>query len=319
MPTALVTGATGFLGSRLVPLLQRVGWTVRALVRDPGRARVPHGVDLEDPASLDAAFRGPALDAVFHLGAWYEIGVTDRAKMERVNALGTRAILDAARKHGARRVVHCSTVGVYGDCRGAVRDEGWYDPVSVAGLHYTASKRLAHEAAMAENGVDVVVVSPASIFGEGDRSIIATLLRYLVRGWLKIGFYRTTRLGFVHVDDVARALLLAWEHGRRGRDYIVVDRTLSLDEVLSGAARLAGKSPPWFWLPNSVIRLSWPISPVLAPLFGQGPWVLKEAIAMMDGVALEFDGKRARAELGFTPSDFDARMAETVRWFQQQR
>jgi nucleoside-diphosphate-sugar epimerase len=89
-----------------------------------------------------------------------------------------------------------------------------------------------------------------------------------------------------------------------------------MEEILSEAARLAGKRPPVAWLPNWAIRWSWPVSPLLAPLFGQGPWVLKEAIAMMDGVSLEYDGKRAREELGWKPQGFDEKMAATVRAFQ---
>ncbi len=315
-----MTGGTGFVGHQLVPLLVRSGWRVRLLARRAERAE-----DLESPAvevvlgDLGAGaeqFQGwlAGVEAVFHLAAVYRFGVVNTGPMEEANVEGTRRLLAAARSTGIKRLVHCSTVGCYGDSGSEVRDESHYDPDSVAALPYTRTKRLAHELVLqaAADGLDAVVVSPTGIFGPGDRSIIGRFVDFAVRGWLKVGFYRDSRMGFVHVEDVATGLLAAYERGQRGRDYILVGRTASLGEVLAEVAELAGHSAPWWWLPPWMVRLSLPFSPLVALVVGQGPWVLRDSVAMLDGVNLDYDGLRARRELGWQPVAFEQRMSETL-------
>lgn len=304
----------------MVSLLVARGWRVRVLVRSQGRATgLPsEGVEvlLGDLGSDLQQFQTwmQDADAVFHLAALYRFGVWDEGPMQAANVDGTARVLEAARLAGVRRFVHCSTVGCYGDSGHQVRDEEHYHPGSVAALPYTRTKRAAHELVQqaAGQGMDVVIVAPTGIFGVGDQSIIGRFVDFAFRGWLKVGFYRHSRMGFVHVDDVATGLLAAWEHGKRGRDYILVARTASLGEVLCEVAELAGHSPPWLWLPPWFVRLSIPFSPIVALVVGQGPWVLRDSVAMLDGVMLDYDGRRAREELGWQPPPFEQRMRETL-------
>ncbi len=319
-PLAFVTGATGFIGGALIRLLQARGWRVRALVRRPERAAslAELGVELvpgQLPDSVDrlaASMAGAAV--VFHLAAVYRFGVLNSADMEATNVEGTRAILEAVRAAQVPRLVHCSTVGCYGDTRGQVKDEEHYDRSSVAALPYTATKRRAHELvqAAAAQGLDAVLVAPTGVFGAGDRSLIGRFVEFTARGWLKVGFYRDTRMGFVHVDDVAQGLLAAYERGSAGRDYILVSRTASLGQILSEVAGKAGRRPPWFWLPPWLVRWSVPFSPLVAVVLGQGPLVLRDSVAMLDGVHLDYDGLRAREELGWSPAPFEERLAATL-------
>jgi len=315
-----VTGATGFVGGYLVPLLLRSGWRVRLLARRAERAAHLEAPGVEvvpgDLSAGDEQFQSwlYGVEAVFHLAALYRFGVASTGPMEEANVEGTRRVIAAARAAGIKRLVHCSTVGCYGDSGTEVRDESHYDPHSVAALPYTRTKRAAHELVLqaAADGLDAVIVSPTGIFGPGDRSIIGRFVDFAVRGWLKVGFYRDSRMGFVHVEDVAAGLLAALERGQRGRDYILVTRTTSLGEVLAEVAELAGHSAPWWWLPPWMVRLSLPFSPLVALVVGQGPWVLRDSIVMLDGVNLEYDGLRARRELGWQPADFEQRMRETL-------
>jgi len=317
---AFVTGGTGFVGRRLVSLLQSKGWRVRVLARSAERAEPlqAEGLelvlgDLATPVSqLASAMRGA--DVVFHLAALYRFGVWDVASMRATNVEGTRRVIEAVRIAGVPRLVHCSTIGCYGDSGMEVRDEAHFDPASVAALPYTATKREAHDLVLqaAGEGIEAVIVSPTGIFGVGDESIIGRFVDFAVRGWLKVGVYRDSRMGFVHVDDVASGLLAAFERGVTGRDYILVSRTASLGEVLVEVAQQAGQSAPWWWIPPWMVRLSQPFSPLVAMVLGQGPMVLRDSVAMLDGVHLDYDGKRARQELSWEPPPFAERMAETL-------
>jgi dihydroflavonol-4-reductase len=317
---AFVTGATGFVGGSLVSLLLSEGWRIRALVRSKERASTltGRGVELVEGdlsasvSQLQSWMEGA--DVVFHLAALYRFGVWNTDAMVETNVEGTRRILQGAEAAGVARLVHCSTIGCYGDSSGSIRNESHYDPASVAALPYTATKRAAHELVQqaAAKGMDAVIVSPTGIFGAGDSSIIGRFVDFAVRGWLKVGVYKESRMGFVHVDDVSAGLLAAYQQGKSGRDYILVARTASLGEVLTEVAQLAGRSAPWWWLPPWMVRLSVPFSPLVALVLGQGPLVLRDSVAMLDGVHLDYDGSRARQELSWQPAPFAQRMQETL-------
>src|SRR4030088_3675499 len=116
---ALVTGATGFLGSHVARVLEQQGAQLRLLVRptsdlrniDDLRADRVVG-DLRDAASISKALSG--CDVVFHVAADYRLWVRDPDEMYRSNVEGTRSLLEAARKQGVRRVVYTSSVATMG-------------------------------------------------------------------------------------------------------------------------------------------------------------------------------------------------------------
>ena len=120
MPTAFVTGASGFVGANLARALLDRGWRVRALVR--GDAPSLAGLDVEIvrgdlfAPELTAAMRG--CDALFHVAATYSLWRRDRAAVMRANVDGTRSVLAAARAAGVPRTVHTSSVAAIG-----VRDD----------------------------------------------------------------------------------------------------------------------------------------------------------------------------------------------------
>ena len=118
--TAFVTGATGFLGLNIIQQLTEQGWQVTALHRPSSNLahlkRFPVTLavgEVEDAASLDRAM--PAgLDAVFHVAGDVSFWSGHRARQFKSNVEGTRNMASAARRKGARRFVHTSTIAVYG-------------------------------------------------------------------------------------------------------------------------------------------------------------------------------------------------------------
>ncbi|MGZ4119749.1 MAG: SDR family NAD(P)-dependent oxidoreductase [Actinomycetota bacterium] len=119
---AYVTGATGFIGSRVARALLRDGWDVTVLARSAERAQAladagarVHLGDITDPASIRGSIAGH--DALFHLAAWYAIGVRDRARIEQINVGGTVNVLDAAAEAQIPKIVYCSTVAALGTAR----------------------------------------------------------------------------------------------------------------------------------------------------------------------------------------------------------
>lgn len=246
-----VTGATGFIGGRLVQALVEDGHQVRALVRDPARAPLlqPSGVevvggDLGDPAGLEEAVRGASL--VFHcaglVGDWLRAG-----DAHRVNVEGTRALMAACASTGVERVVHLSSLSVYGLGHHHGTDET--APLRSSGEAYIDSKIDAERMVQVYTGragPEVVVLRPGFVYGPGDRRFLPTLLDALAGGrFVYVGDGRKL-LNLSHVDDVARGMLLAaTEPAAAGEAYNLTDGTAtSLRDFVEFLCRQLGIPAP---------------------------------------------------------------------------
>jgi nucleoside-diphosphate-sugar epimerase len=249
----VVTGATGRVGSRLVPRLLQRGDTVRVLVREPERARALQKLgadiafgDLAEPGSLNTAMHGA--DAVIHLAAFFRGATPEQA--QAVNLDGTRALAEAAMEAGVRRFVFASTNLVYGPGEGrAFREE---DPVRPA-APYPHSKAAAEQALMElhrTHGLGLRVVRLAFVYGESDPHLQEGLQWF--RRWNP-----GQRMHLLHQADASQALMLAADaDGIDGRIYNAADdepiaagdiMKLHGEPVQEGAAERA-LDPAWMQL-----------------------------------------------------------------------
>ena len=214
---ALVTGATGMLGSHVVERLLAEGTEVRALVREPSRAtwlarqdvELARG-DLMDPMSLRASARG--CDEVYHAAA--VIGAGDGWEtFRRGNVDGTRALVEAAGEAGAR-MVHVSSTAVFGRHRFFPHptDETVPLPELPEEDAYGRSKQEAERVVLeahARGTIHAVVVRPPVMYGLRDRQFIPRLASVLSRGVLPLPAAGRARMTLVHGDAVARGMILA--------------------------------------------------------------------------------------------------------------
>jgi len=226
-----VTGATGFIGGRLVEALLEDGHKVRVLARHPAGSplQARAGVelvrgDLGDPGGLEEAVGGA--ERVFHcaglVGDWLR---DDDAR--RVNVEGTRALLTACTAAGVDRVVHLSSLSVYGLGQHRGTDES--APLRYSGDAYIDSKIDAERmvrVALQRDGLPVVVVRPGFVYGPGDRRFLPKLLDALRRRQFAYVGDGSKLLNLSYVDDVARAMLAAAaEPAAVGQAYNVTDGT----------------------------------------------------------------------------------------------
>ncbi len=254
---AFVTGATGFLGSHVARVLADNGADMRLLVRSSSNLRNIEGLradralgDLRDPASLEKAMAG--CDVVFHVAADYRLWVRDPNEMYRSNVEGTRAILEAARKNGVRRVVYTSSVATIGFTRnGYPANED--SPVSLADMigHYKRSKFMAEQLALeaGRSGLEVVVLNPTTPVG--DQDVKPTPTGRIVVDFLKRKFpaYVETGLNLVDVRECARGHVTALEKGKSGERYILGGENLTLKQILDKLAKITGLPSPMLKLP----------------------------------------------------------------------
>jgi dihydroflavonol-4-reductase len=323
---ALLTGATGFVGSAVARALLREGWQVRALVRQNSNRRNLQGLeietvagDLNDRSSLDHAVAG--CEALFHVAADYRLGASRPEELYRTNVEGTRNILNASRSAGVGRVVYTSSVATIGiPADGSPGREE--TPVALADMigHYKRSKFLAEQVARdaVRAGASVVIVNPSTPIGPGDVKPTPTGQMVLDAAAGRMPAYLDTGLNVVHVDDVAAGHLLAFHRGRDGERYILGGDDMTLREILVEIARIAGRSPPRIRLPNAAVLPLAYAAEAMARLTGRTTRVTVEAVRMARK-RMFFSSDKAVRELGYRWRARTKAFEDAVLWLREQR
>jgi dihydroflavonol-4-reductase len=325
---AFVTGATGFLGSHVARVLADQGAELRLLVRptsnlknlegllSPGNKAEAATGDLRDAASLEKAMAG--CDTVFHVAADYRLWVRDPAEMYKSNVEGTRAILEAARKNGVRRVVHTSSVATIGFRKdGHPADED--SPVSLADMigPYKRSKFMAEQIALeaGRSGMDVVTVNPTTPVGEQD--VKPTPTGRIVVDFLKRKFpaYVETGLNLVDVKECARGHVAALERGRSGERYILGGENLTLKQVLDKLSKITGLPSPTLKLPYLVAFAAGVVDEAITGrLLHREPRATVDTVRM--GRKMMFaSSAKAERELGWKIVPVEDALRRAVEWF----
>lgn len=322
---ALVTGATGFVGSAVARRLLAAGVETRVLVRPESSHRNISGLavevatgDLNDDASLRRAVRG--CDALFHVAADYRLWVPDPAGLYRTNVDGTRRLLRAAAEAGAKCIVYTSSVATLGINKDRTpADEG--TPVSLGDMvgHYKRSKYLAEQAVLelvANDGAPVVIVNPSAPVGPRDIRPTPTgrIIVDMLAG--RMPAYVDTGLNVVHVEDVAEGHWLALQKGKIGERYVLGGENLSLRDILHLIAAIAGRPAPRIRLPHGfVLPIAW-LAERVADITGREPF------ATVDGVRMArkhmyFSSAKAQQELGYASRPARVAIEEAIRWFKE--
>src|SRR6202166_3293593 len=318
-----VTGATGFLGSHVARALADQGADLCLLVRATSSLRNLEGHkaetavgDLRDAASLEKAMSG--CDTVFHVAADYRLWVRDPQEMYRSNVEGTRAILEAARKNGVRRVVYTSSVATMGFTRnGHPADED--SPVSLADMigPYKRSKFMAEQVALeaGRSGMHVVTVNPTTPIGEQD--VKPTPTGRIVLDFLKRKFpaYVETGLNLVDATECARGHVQALEKGRSGERYILGGENLTLKQILDRLAAITGLKSPTLKLPYVFAFAAGVVDEmVTGRILGREPRATIDAVRM--GRKMMFvSSAKAERELGWRMVPVDGALRRSVAWF----
>ena len=332
MPKALVTGATGFVGSNLTSFLLSQDWEVTCLVRNAERARAleDQGAtlclgDLSDQESIEQAVEGS--DFVFHVAG--RVRALRSEEFEKDNVEGTRLVMEAAASQDNPPVViYISSLAAGGPSRrDTPRKESDPDqPIS----DYGRSKLSAEQSASTySNQVPLSILRPPIIFGGGDQASLAIFRGVKMMRLHAVPGYGKFPVSLVHVDDLCNALLRIAEHGERvkppnkenpnpgeGIYYISAERTLGYGDL----GRLAGKGLGYRAFAIPLPRaLFWIIGGVMevAGQLRKKPSVLnldkiREAVAP----AWVCSDEKLRNQLGYEPAaTLEERFKETANWY----
>jgi len=322
---ALVTGANGFVGAAVVrQLLEERGLSVRAMVRQDGDCRNLEGLDVEtvtaDLGELDTlapALRGCSL--LFHVAADYRLWVPQPESMYRTNVQGTEHLMRMALAQGVDRIVYTSSVATLGHhADGSPADEDTPSTLSDMPGHYKRSKFLAEQSVKAmveKEQLPAVIVNPSTPVGPGDIKPTPTgqMIRDAAAG--RIPAFVDTGMNIVHVEDVARGHVLAWQGGEIGQRYILGGENLTLQEILACIARHVGRPAPRVRLPYGLAMAIAVASEAFARVAPS-----RTPIATVDSVrmarhAMYFSSQKAIGRLGYAPRSAVQALEAAADWF----
>lgn len=310
----------------MVRTLLQDGLPVRALVR-PGSPHLGNLRDLDveiaagditDPESLASALRG--CRAVFHLAADYRLWVPKPDTMYRANVDASRWIVEESAKAGVERIVYCSSVAILGIMPdGTPANEDTPSALGDMIGHYKRSKflgeKLAHETAE-RTSAPIVFVNPSAPVGPRDIRPTPTGRMVLDGIMGKLPAYIDTGINIVHVDDVARGIMLAYHKGRQGERYILGGENMTLCEIFGELARLAGCRAPRLKLnPTLLTPLAW-LSEQSARLTGHEPRLHLDVLRMARK-HMFFSSEKARKELGYQSRPATEALRDAADWFRE--
>lgn len=319
--TALVTGATGFIGGRLAErLVAEEGVRVRGLARNPAKGQwlVDKGVeivagDVTDPASLQAAVTGCQL--VFHAAAWVsERG--SRAEVWAVNVAGTEHVVQAALVAGVERFVHVSSCAVYGSLQQMNIDE--QTPTRMRGNLYADSKVAAEEVvfrAWRENGLPAVLARASQVYGPRSRQFTVRPVEVIKAGKMVLVDGGRYLCKPVYIDNLIDGLVLCAKNNRAvGEAFnFTDDEPVPWREFFGAYGRMLNIDS----FPSAPFAVAWLVglyNEIKAGLQGKQARLNRGAVKALRS-RNSFSNQKARTLLGWEPRvDLTEGMKRTEAW-----
>lgn len=315
MSSALVTGATGFLGRYLCRELVADGWAVTAACRDSSDRTPLEDLDVSWAVAdvLDADAVGTAVaghDSVFHLAG---LGLldADADRVRRVNVEGTRNVLAAADETDVDRVVFTSTAGTRWRADGPASEGDVAEPRGAYQESKARAEALVDDYAAA--GGDAVTVHPTAVFGPGDEAFTARLLSLATDPKMVASLPGGGSI--VDVRDVARGTVAAMTDGAAGEHYILGGENLSYVETLAILAHLSGGSTPRFRVPPTAIRAAGPVVGALNGLLGTRLFPVDAAMAQLATRRLFYSSEKAATDLGYDYGCLRSHATDAIDWY----
>jgi Nucleoside-diphosphate-sugar epimerases len=328
--SVFVTGATGFIGTKLVNELVRKGHTVHALSRSTSnrsgleheRIKIIEG-DILNRQSLEHGMEG--CSQVYHLAAYAKNWARDKSVFRVINIEGTRNVFEAAKSTGVKRLVFTSTIVTFGPTRpGVVGNESMPRITPHYYTEYEETKAIAEQEALeyASKEFPVVIVNPTRVYGPGkmtEGNSVSLMIDQYDRGMVPVLLNRGVNIGnYVYVDDLVSGHILAMEHGKIGERYILGGENISLERVYRTVDEVSGKKHFQTSLHPSLAMIYAKAERLKAELLRRYPQITPGWVDtfLQDWV---YSCTKAEKELGYTITPFKEGVRMTYEWLIEQR
>jgi nucleoside-diphosphate-sugar epimerase/2-polyprenyl-3-methyl-5-hydroxy-6-metoxy-1,4-benzoquinol methylase len=320
----LITGGTGFIGSRLACTCLERGYTVKVLGQENTQAEAENrkllaekGIpvilaSVTDPAALAEAMTG--IDLVFHLAATqHEMHVPDQ-KFWDVNVGGTQHVLAASVQAGVQRFVHGSTIGVYGALEGTIDEDSPCNPDNIYGETKLAAEKVVFSF---EDKIPVVVIRISEVYGPGDRRLLKLFKGISKQIFFVIGNGKNLHHP-IYIDDLTEGFLrAATAETAVGERFVLAGKeAVTTTEMVAAIATAVGAPVPRLRVPLSPVLLVATVTEKLLRPLGIQPPLHRRRMDFFKK-SFTFRQEKAAAGLGFAPqTTFQQGVCATARWYQ---
>jgi dihydroflavonol-4-reductase len=320
-----VTGATGFIGSHLVRRLVQDGHDIVCLVRSTSNVdhleKLGAALFIGDVTKKETVAEGmQGCDCAVNLANVYSFWDADRRIYRRINVDGTRNVMQAALQSGAARVVHVSTLGIYGNTADRpITEESRVGPVRTS--EYARSKYAGdliawemHE----KQGLPLVVIYPSVVLGPGDPKSSGQYIKRLLDGQMPAVTFEDKVYPFVHVNDVAEAIVRALEKKDTvGHKYIIGKHHHSMREINQMIAEISATPLPKLRLPGFLTALMATVFTAVATITKRPPpWDMSRDQVRSMKESIMADGSKAEKELGIEYTPIRIAIEEAIASYQ---
>lgn len=312
----LVTGATGFVGGRLVYYLRSMKVSVRVLVRDIGKKVFPQDVevyegDILDISSLQIAMNG--IEKVYHCAAFISYFPNDYDKMYKTNVEGTANVVNIALFCGVKKLIHVSSIAAIGARPGEklILESSTWDSGYKQTLYGISKMMAEHEVyrGIAE-GLDACIVNPGVILGKDspkDKSS-QRIISLIKKG---LAFYPTGSNGFVDIEDVVTTTFQLGEMQNTGERYILVAENLSIYKYLCLCAKILNVRAPKYSIRIWMIYLAIVLDFILSLFTFKKRMLSFENMYLSQQIFL-YDNNKVKESLSYRFKSIEQSISESV-------
>lgn len=330
MTKILITGGLGFLGQHLAKALlnKNRDFEILILARSKNRiflnelhtsrVNLVYGADISRIESMGDHFRN--IDYVFHTAAMISFWYKDKKRMNAVNVVGTKNVVDLCLKYKVKRLVYVgSTAAIKGsnDVNRPANESNDYDWRGKSKYHYGLSKLYAKKEVEKgiSKGLDAVIATPCSILGYGDTKIFPLIETALK----KVPFCFSGGSHMVDVRDLVDGMILSLEKGGIGERYLLIGNYHTQLEILTSLARILKTKPPAFVISSKVVALALPFLAV-TDFFSKAKPKLTATMATNSLSPSYFTNMRSKQSFGWTPQySLDESLTEAVKYYMEVR
>jgi len=315
----LITGADGMLGSNLVRLLLKKEHEVSVLLHPASNSKTLDGLtirrysgDILTPETLIAPFAEN--EAVIHAAASTSIWPSRSETVRRINIDGTRNMIEAALNHNIQRMIYIGS-GSSVNAKGAPSDKYAF-PAAKFGLDYIDSKFEALNLvldAVKTKGLPALAILPTFMIGPYD-SLPGSGKMILAMAQGKLKFYTTGGRNFIHVGDVAEAIVNSLEMGRIGQYYIAGNENLTYQEFFGKVAKIVSKPEPRIGIPDWLVKTIGLGGSFSGKVFGKQP-LISYPMAQISCEKQFVSSDEAVMELNIPQTNIEVAIKECYSWF----
>jgi nucleoside-diphosphate-sugar epimerase len=319
-----VSGASGYIGSRLVLRLANEGHIIHALYRSENKSEAFFNPnikffkgDILEIESLKAAMEG--CEQAYHTAAFTKVWDSDPSRIYRLNIEGTINVIKTGIEAGVKKFVCTSTAGMYGPSgKVGLTDEKSIRPDRFF-IHYESSKAILEQVlrTISKSGISIVIVNPTRVYGPGllsqSNGVTRMIKKYAEGRWRIIPGNGKSTGNYVYVEDVVTGHILAMNKGKAGENYILGGSNISYNELFKELAEISGKKHLMIHIPLWIMLLAAHVIYISSKISGKNPLITPPLVKKF---LHEWNVSSAKAinELGYSQVSIETGLKNTLDW-----